>query len=98
MFGVKMAKSFMKKAKKAVKSAKKEAKSQVSEAKSEVKAAVKEVKKVSSSARDHIESLAHYRRDAAIMWGKIKNGNLSDSEIKKIAEESGFSQLLSEIS
>lgn len=89
-----MAKSFMKKAKKAVKSAKKEAKSQVSE----VKAAVKEVKKVSSSARDHIESLAHSRRDAAIMWGKIKNGNLSDSEIKKIAEESGFSQLLSEIS
>ena len=84
----------MKKAKKAVKSAKKEAKSQVSE----VKAAVKEVKKVSSSARDHIESLAHSRRDAAIMWGKIKNGNLSDSEIKKIAEESGFSQLLSEIS
>ena len=89
-----MAKSFMKKAKKAVKSAKKEAKSQVSE----VKAAVKEVKKVSSSARDHIESLAHSRRDAAIMWGKIKNGNRSDSEIKKIAEESGFSQLLSEIS
>ena len=89
-----MAKSFMKKDKKAVKSAKKEAKSQVSE----VKAAVKEVKKVSSSARDHIESLAHSRRDAAIMWGKIKNGNLSDSEIKKIAEVSGFSQLLSEIS
>ena len=89
-----MAKSFMKKAKKAVKSAKKDATSQVSE----VKAAVKEVKKVSSSARDHIESLAHSRRDAAIMWGKIKNGNLSDSEIKKIAEESGFSQLLSEIS
>ena len=84
MFGVKMAKSFMKKAKKAVKSAKKEAK--------------KEVKKVSSSARDHIESLSKQRRDAAIMWGKIKNGNLSDSEIKKIAEESGFSQLLSEIS
>ena len=89
-----MAKNLMKKAKKAAKSVKKEAKSQVSE----VKAAVKEVKKVSSSARDHIESLAHSRRDAAIMWGKIKNGNLSDSEIKKIAEESGFSQLLSEIS
>jgi len=89
-----MAKSFMKKAKKAVKSAKKEAKSQVSE----VKAAVKEVKKVSSSARDHIESLSKQRRDAAIMWGKIKNGNLSDSEIKKIAVECGFSQLLSEIS
>ena len=79
-----MAKSFMKKAKKAVKSAKKEVK--------------KEVKKVSSSARDHIESLSKQRRDAAIMWGKIKNGNYSDSEIKKMAEESGFSQLLSDFS
>ena len=82
-----MAKSLLKKAKKASKSVKKEVK--------------KEVHKLTnkpSSARDHIESLAQSRRDAAIMWGKIKNGNLSDSEIKKIAEESGFSQLLSEIS
>ena len=84
MFGVKMAKSFMKKAKKAVKSAKKEVK--------------KEVKKVSSSARDHIESLSKTRRDAAVMWGMIQNGNHSDSDIKKMIEEKGFSQLLSEIS
>ena len=78
-----MAKNLMKKAKKAVKSVKKEVK--------------KEVKQASSSARDHIESLSKQRRDAAIMWGKIKDGNYSDSEIKKMAEESGFSQLLSEI-
>ena len=79
-----MAKSLLKKAKKASKSVKKEAK--------------KEVKKVSSSARDHIESLSKSRRDAAIAWGMIQNGNHSDSEIKKMAEEKGFSQLLSEIS
>ena len=83
MFGVEMAKNLMKKAKKAAKSVKKEVK--------------KEVKQASSSARDHIESLSKQRRDAAIMWGKIKDGNYSDSEIKKMAEESGFSQLLSEI-
>ena len=88
-----MAKSFMKKAKKAVKSAKKEAKSQVSE----VKAAVKEVKKVSSSARDHIESLSKQRRDAAVIWGIIQNGNHSDSEIKKMVEEKGFHTLLGEL-
>ena len=86
-----MAKSLLKKAKKASKSVKKEVK----------KSVVSEVHKLTnkpSSARDHIKSLSKQRRDAAIMWGKIKNGNLSDSEIKKIAEESGFSQLLSEIS
>ena len=83
MFGVEMAKNLMKKAKKAAKSVKKEAK--------------KEVKKVSSSARDHIESLSKSRRDAAIVWGMIQNGNHSDSEIKKICEGKGFSQLLSEI-
>ena len=79
-----MAKNLMKKAKKAAKSVKKEAK--------------KEVKKVSSSARDHIESIAHSRRDAAIVWGIIKNGSQSDSEIKEILENKGFSQLLSELS
>ena len=83
MFGVKMAKSFMKKAKKAVKSAKKEVK--------------KEVKKVSSSARDHIESLSKQRRDAAVIWGIIQNGNHSDSEIKKMVEEKGFHTLLGEL-
>ena len=84
MFGVEMAKSFMKKAKKAAKSVKKEAK--------------KEVKKVSSSARDHIESLSKSRRDAAIAWGMIQNGNHSTAEIIEICKEKGFSQLLSEIS
>jgi len=83
MFGVKMAKSFMKKAKKAVKSAKKEVK--------------KEVKKVSSSAKDHIESLSKQRRDAAVIWGMIQNGNHSDSEIKKMVEEKGFHTLLGEL-
>ena len=83
MFGVKMAKSFMKKAKKAVKSAKKEVK--------------KEVKKVSSSAKDHIESLSKQRRDAAVIWGMIQNGNHSDSDIKKMVEEKGFHTLLGEL-
>ena len=78
-----MAKSFMKKAKKAVKSAKKEVK--------------KEVKKDSSSARDHIESLSKQRRDAAVIWGIIQNGNHSDSEIKKMVEEKGFHTLLGEL-
>ena len=50
-----MAKGLLKKAKKAAKSVKKEVK--------------KEVKQASSSARDHIESIAHSRRDAAIVWG-----------------------------
>ena len=58
---------------------------------------VKEVKKQSSSARSHIESLAHSRRDAAVMWGSIKNGNYSDAEIKEICKQNGFSQLLSEL-
>ena len=88
-----MAKSFMKKAKKAVKSAKKESKSHASE----VKEAVKEVKKVSSSARSHIESLARSRRDCAVMWGMIKNGNHSDTEIKEICKEKGFNDLLGEL-
>jgi len=78
-----MAKSFMKKAKKAVKSAKKET--------------IKEVKKVSSSARDHIESLSKQRRDAAVIWGMIQNGNHSDSDIKKMVEEKGFDTLLGEL-
>lgn len=88
-----MAKNLMKKAKKAAKSVKKEAKSQVSE----VKAAVKEVKKVSSSARDHIESLAKQRRDCAVVWGMIQNGNHSTDEIKEICKEKGFNDLLGEL-
>tara|TARA_Y100000590_G_scaffold377321_1_gene443481 strand:+ start:1027 stop:1287 length:261 start_codon:yes stop_codon:yes gene_type:complete len=86
MFGVKMAKSLLKKAKKASKSVKKEVK--------------KEVHKLTnkpSSARDHIESLSKQRRDAAVIWGMIQNGNHSDSEIKKMVEEKGFHTLLGEL-
>ena len=82
-----MAKSLLKKAKKASKSVKKEVK--------------KEVHKLTnkpSSARDHIESLSKSRRDAAIAWGMIQNGNHSTAEIIEICKEKGFSQLLSEIS
>jgi len=83
MFGVKMAKSLLKKAKKAVKSVKKEVK--------------KEVKQASSSARDHIESLAKQRRDCAVVWGMIQNGNHSTDEIKEICKEKGFNDLLGEL-
>ena len=82
-----MAKSLLKKAKKASKSVKKEVK--------------KEVHKLTnkpSSARDHIESLSKQRRDAAVIWGMIQNGNHSTAEIIEICKEKGFSQLLSEIS
>ena len=85
-----MAKNLMKKAKKAVKSAKKEAKSQASE----VKEAVKEV---SSTARSHVESLSKQRRDAAVVWGMIKNGNHSKTEIREICKDKGFDQLLGEL-
>jgi len=78
-----MAKSLLKKAKKAVKSAKKEVK--------------KEVKQASSSARDHIESLAKQRRDCAVVWGMIQNGNHSTDEIKEICKEKGFNDLLGEL-
>jgi len=78
-----MAKNLMKKAKKAVKSAKKEVK--------------KEVKQASSSARSHIESLAKQRRDCAVVWGMIQNGNHSDTEIKEICKEKGFNDLLGEL-
>ena len=81
-----MAKSLLKKAKKASKSVKKEVK--------------KEVHKLTnkpSSARDHIESLSKQRRDAAVIWGMIQNGNHSDSEIKKMVEEKGFHTILGEL-
>ena len=81
-----MAKSLLKTAKKASKSVKKEVK--------------KEVHKLTnkpSSARDHIESLSKQRRDAAVIWGMIQNGNHSDSEIKKMVEEKGFHTLLGEL-
>ena len=78
-----MAKSLLKKAKKAAKSATSSAKEAVSSAK--------------SSAKSHIESLAHSRRDAAVVWGMIKDGNHSTDEIKAICKEKGFDQLLGEL-
>jgi hypothetical protein len=83
MFGVKMAKNLFKKAKSAVKSKTKSVKEAVSSAK--------------SSAKSHVESLAHSRRDAAVVWGMIKDGNHSTDEIKKICEEKGFDTLLGEL-
>ena len=77
-----MAKSLLKKAKKAAKSATSSAKEAVSSAK--------------SSAKSHIESLAHSRRDAAVVWGMIKDGNHSTDEIKTICKEKGFDTLLGE--
>ena len=58
---------------------------------------VKEVKKVSSSAKSHVESLAHSRRDAAVVWGMIKDGSHSDAEIKEICKSKGFDTLLGEL-
>jgi len=78
-----MSKNLLKKAKKAAKSVTSSAKEAASSAK--------------SSAKLHIESLAHSRRDAAVMWGMIEKGNHSDAEIKEICKEKGFTQLLSEI-
>ncbi len=78
-----MAKSLLKKAKKAAKSATSSAKEAVSSAK--------------SSAKSHIESLAHSRRDAAVVWGMIKDGNHSTDEIKTICKEKGFDTLLGEL-
>jgi hypothetical protein len=91
MFGVtKMAKSLLKKAKKGAKKSPKKA------VKIEEKVE-KVASSATSSARSHVESLAHSRRDAAIVWGMIKNGSHSDAEIKEICKSKGFDQLLSEI-
>jgi hypothetical protein len=83
MFGVKMAKNLFKKAKSAVKSKTKSVKEAVSSAK--------------SSAKSHVESLAHSRRDAAVVWGMIKDGNHSTDEIKAICKDKGFDTLLGEL-
>ena len=79
----------MAKAKKAVKKA-------VKKIVGEVKKPVEE-KSTVSPARKHIESLSKKRRDAAVMWGMIKDGSHSDAEIKEICKEKGFTQLLGEI-
>ena len=81
-----MAKKLFKKAKSAVKSTTKSAKKTVSSAKS-----------TSSSARKHIESLSKQRRDAAVLWGMIKDRNHSDAEIKEICRDKGFDTLLGEL-
>ena len=83
MFGVKMAKNLLKKAKKAAKKVSHSAEKAVSSAK--------------SSAKSHVESLAHSRRDAAVVWGMIKDGNHSEAEIKQICEDKGFDTLLGEL-
>jgi hypothetical protein len=92
MFGVKMAKSLLKKAKKAAKSVAKSVSKDASTLKSRPVAEV-----VKASARSHIESLAHSRRDAAVLWGMIEKGNQSDAEIKEICKEKGFDTLLGEL-
>ena len=79
----------MAKAKKAVKKAVKKV---VGGAKKQV-----EKKSTVSPARKHIESLSKQRRDAAVVWGMIKDGNHSTDEIKEICKEKGFTQLLGEI-
>ncbi len=82
-----MAKNLFKKAKSAVKSKTKSAK----------KSAEKVVSSAKSSAKSHIESLAHSRRDAAVVWGMIKDGSHSDAEIKEICKSKGFDTLLGEL-
>ena len=82
-----MAKNLFKKAKSAVKSKTKSAK----------KSAEKVVSSAKSSAKLHIESLSKKRRDAAVVWGMIKDGNHSIDEIKTICKEKGFDDLLGEI-
>ena len=82
-----MAKNLFKKAKSAVKSTTKSAK----------KSAEKAVSSTKSSAKSHIESLAHSRRDAAVVWGMIKDGSHSDAEIKEICKSKGFDTLLGEL-
>ncbi len=85
-----MAKSLLKKVKKGAKKSLK--KTVVFEEKVE-----KVASSATSSARSHVESLAHSRRDAAVMWGMIEKGNHSDAEIKEICKEKGFTQLLGEL-
>ncbi len=90
MFGVKMAKSLLKKVKKGAKKSLK--KTVVFEEKVE-----KVASSATSSARSHIESISKLRRDGSVVWGMIKDGNQSTEEIKAICKEKGFDQLLSEI-
>ena len=81
-----MAKKLLKKAKKAV-----------SKTEKVEKKVVKAVSSAKSSAKSHIKSLSKQRRDCAVMWGMIKDGNHSTDEIKAICKEKGFDELLGEI-
>jgi len=81
-----MAKNLLKKAKKAAKSVSKSAEKVVSAAKHST-----------SSAQNHIESLSHQRRDAAVVWGMIKDKNLNSAEIREIVKDKGFDVLLGEL-
>ena len=81
-----MAKNLFKKAKKAV-----------SKTEKVEKKVVKAVSSAKSSAKSHIESLSKQRRDAAVVWGMIKDGNHSTDEIKAICKEKGFDTLLDEL-
>ena len=90
IFGVKMAKSLLKKAKKAAKSVSKPASTLQSRKAVEVSSA-------KPSARSHVESLSKKRRDAAVVWGMIKDGNHSTDEIKAICKDKGFDTLLGEL-
>ena len=83
-----MAKNLLKKAKKVAKSVSKQASTLKSRTVAEV---------VKSSAKSHIESLSKKRRDCAVMWGMIKDGNHSDDEIKEIVKSKGFDTLLGEL-
>jgi len=83
-----MAKNLLKKAKKAAKSISKQASTLQSRPVAEV---------AKSSARSHIESLAHSRRDCAVVWGMIEKGNHSTDEIIAICKEKGFDELLGEL-
>jgi hypothetical protein len=89
---IKMAKSLLKKAKKGAKKSPKKA------VKIEEKVVEKVESSTKSSARSHIESISTLRRDGAVIWGMIKDGNQSTDEIKAICKEKGFDELLGEIS
>jgi hypothetical protein len=90
MFGVNMAKKLLKKVKKAAKSVSRPASTLQSRKAVEVSSA-------KPSARSHVESLSKKRRDAAVVWGMIKDGNHSTDEIKAICKEKGFDTLLGEL-
>ena len=82
-----MSKNLLKKAKKAAK--------KVTHSTEEVVSSVKSA--TSSKAESHIKSLSKQRRDAAVVWGMIKDRNHTQDEIKQIVKDKGFTQLLGEI-